>query len=69
MISVIVPVYCGSKTLPELVQRINHVLNRVYKAGGHEVILVDDNSPDNSFDIIKKTHSYIRKYKRDSINT
>ncbi len=59
MISVIVPVYCGSKTLPELVQRINHVLNRVYKAGGHEVILVDDNSPDNSFDIIKKlTRTY-----------
>lgn len=52
MISVVVPVYCGSKTLPELVRRISHVLERVYKDQNYEIILVDDHSPDNSFEVI-----------------
>jgi len=57
MISIIVPVYCGSKTLPDLMQRINQVMNRAYKQHGYEIILVDDNSPDNSFDVIKNLAS------------
>ncbi len=51
-ISIVVPVYCGSKTLVELIRRIQRVFSHALKAYDHEVILVDDNSPDNSFDVM-----------------
>lgn len=53
MISVVVPVYCGAKSLPELVRRIDHVMNRAFKGSIYEIILVDDNSPDKSFEVIR----------------
>lgn len=49
-VSVVVPVYTGAKTLPELVERVSASLD------GHcdfEVILVDDGSPDDSWPTIE----------------
>ena len=60
-ISVVVPVYNGSKTLETLVQRVGDVLKKV--AESYELILVNDGSPDNSWDVISrlsKTHTWVR---------
>lgn len=53
MLSIVVPVYCGKRTLPELVRRINATMERELNDMAYEVILVDDRSPDESFKIIK----------------
>lgn len=49
-ISVVIPVYNGSKTIESLVQLVAVELN------GHdfEIVLVNDCSPDNSFELCKK---------------
>lgn len=49
-ISIIIPTYNNEKTLEKTIPSI---LNQKYK-GNIEVILVDDNSPDNTKDIAKK---------------
>jgi len=48
-VSVVVPVYRGAPTLSELVSRI-HAAMDTYEH--HEIVLVDDGSPDNSWDVI-----------------
>jgi len=50
--SVVIPVYRGSQTLNTLVERLAATLPEVFDS--YEVILVDDGSPDNSWDVIKK---------------
>jgi len=50
--SVVVPVYNGADTLEPLVQRLADVLPNVTEA--FEVILVNDGSPDNSWDVIER---------------
>jgi len=59
-ISVIVPVYKGAETLDALVQRLGEVLPKVAKK--YELILVNDGSPDNSWEIIArlaKAHRWV----------
>lgn len=51
-ISVVVPVYKGAETLDALVQRVGGVLPQV--AERYELILVNDGSPDNSWEVIQR---------------
>lgn len=51
-ISVVIPVYRGAGTLEPLVKRLGHVLPGI--SGDYEVILVNDGSPDNSWEIIQE---------------
>lgn len=55
-ISVVVPLFDEGQSLPELVEKIGHVLEGV----SFELILVDDGSEDNSWEVIKEIRS---KYK------
>jgi glycosyltransferase involved in cell wall biosynthesis len=59
--SVVVPVYRGEATLDALVERLGNVLPTV--AGQYEVILVNDGSPDKSWEVITRLsehHRWIR---------
>ena len=49
-LSIVVPVYNGASTVGELV----HALRALDIAGGLEIVLVVDGSPDNSLDVCKK---------------
>jgi len=49
-LSVIVPVYRSETILPELVQCLSSVLNRI--ASSYELVMVNDSSPDGSWDVI-----------------
>lgn len=60
-ISVIVPVYNGSNSLPLLVDEVGQVLSDT--ADEYELVLVNDGSPDNSWDAISElaqAHSWVR---------
>ena len=48
--SVVIPVYRGEETLEPLMERLAQVLPKV--ADSYEVVLVNDGSPDNSWEII-----------------
>lgn len=50
-ISIVIPVYGGGRTLPALVERLGIVLPQM--GGEFEVLLVNDGSPDESWDIIE----------------
>ncbi len=50
-ISVVVPVYRGAESLPEFVSTVLPVLQSV--AAQHEIIFVNDGSPDNSWAVIE----------------
>src|SRR5947209_5337794 len=49
-LSVVVPVYGSEAILPELVRRLGDVLIKI--ASRYELILVNDCSPDHSWDVI-----------------
>jgi len=51
-ISAVIPVYRGEATLPELTARLETVLARV--SSEHEIILVNDGSPDGSWGVIER---------------
>ena len=51
-VSVVMPVYGSEKILPELIQRLRAVLSGI--ATTSEIILVNDSSPDGSWDVILK---------------
>ncbi len=51
-LSVISPIYGAASLLPELVKRINDTVCKL--TDDYEIILVEDNSPDNSWEIIKQ---------------
>jgi len=51
-ISIISPVYGAAILLPELVARIHKAVKQI--TGNYEIILVEDNSPDNSWEVIKQ---------------
>jgi len=56
-ISVVIPVYNSGSCLPELARRLTTVLRTLGRE--HEVILVDDGSTDNSWEVIRDlTASY-----------
>lgn len=50
-ISIVIPVYRSAQTLPELIDRLYKALESAYPS--FEIILVDDCSPDDSWDILK----------------
>jgi polyisoprenyl-phosphate glycosyltransferase len=58
-IAVVVPVYYGEKSLPELVNRLDNVF--IQLCVDYEIILVNDASPDNSWAIIKQLQSQNQK--------
>ncbi|MBA4188971.1 MAG: glycosyltransferase [Planctomycetaceae bacterium] len=53
-ISVVVPVYRSAATLPDLLARLKAVLGKMGVT--HEIILVEDGSPDNAWDVISELH-------------
>ncbi len=53
--SVIVPVYRGEATLPELCRRLTAVFADI--GLGYEIILVNDDSPDNSWEVMQTLHA------------
>jgi glycosyltransferase involved in cell wall biosynthesis len=60
-LSVVVPVYNGSDTLPQLVDEVGKVLPNV--AGEFELVLVNDGSPDQSWEVISslaQTYAWVR---------
>jgi len=53
-LSVVIPVYCGVKTVQQLVEGVTRVLT---EAGiGFEIILVDDGSPDATWSVLHHVH-------------
>ena len=61
MISIVSPVYRAEKILPILVSEINLVMERIGE--DYEIILVDDRSPDNSWEVMKVLFSQNPKIK------
>ena len=59
-ISVVVPVYQGSRMLEFLVERLEPILKRI---GSFEIILVDDGSSDDSYSVILKLARRNRRVK------
>ncbi|KFF27938.1 glycosyltransferase family 2 protein [Chryseobacterium vrystaatense] len=51
MISIVSPVYRAEKTLPSLVSEIDRVCEKM--GIDYEIILIDDRSPDHSWDVMK----------------
>lgn len=51
-LSVVIPVYKSAQSLPELIDELAHVLPTL--TDRYEVILVDDGSPDHSWQVIKE---------------
>jgi glycosyltransferase involved in cell wall biosynthesis len=54
-LSVVSPIYKGEKYLVELIERIESTINKI--TDDFEIILVDDASPDNSWQILKEKFS------------
>ncbi len=52
IISFVSPVYKAEKMLDQLVSEIHKVMHKINKS--YEIVLVDDRSPDNSWDVMKK---------------
>ena len=48
--SIVIPTYNGAETLKELVERLHTVMDDVGES--FEIIFVDDDSPDDSWEII-----------------
>ena len=61
MISIVSPVYRAEKILPILVSEINLVMEKIGE--DYEIILVDDRSPDNSWEVMKVLSSQNPKIK------
>lgn len=67
-ISVVVPVYQGERTLPALLEEISPLTEAFVTEAGHhavvsEVLLVHDNGPDRSAEVMRKlalVHSWVR---------
>ena len=51
MISVVIPTYKSEANLPELIRRLTGVLSKL--PFRHEIIFVNDNSPDDSCSVLK----------------
>ncbi|MDT8411153.1 MAG: glycosyltransferase family 2 protein [Vicingaceae bacterium] len=51
-ISIVIPVFNSEKAIPELISRINQVVDQI--SNSYEILLVDDFSLDNSWEILKE---------------
>lgn len=54
-ISVVIPVYRGAQSIPELIQKLAQELPKI--ADDYEVIMVEDDGGDNSWDVIQELAS------------
>lgn len=61
MLSVVVPVFNSSSSLPELYQRLSMVLDQ--SGSDWEIIMVDDHSEDESFQVMKTIRQQDRRVK------
>lgn len=61
--SVVVPVYNSEKSLKELYSRIKDVFENEKIDGDFELILVDDSSKDNSFQVMRDLHKEDKRVK------
>lgn len=61
MITIVSPVYRAEKILPKLVIEIDSVMHKIKQ--DYEIILVDDKSPDNSWDVMRKLSQHNPKIK------
>lgn len=61
MISIVSPVYRAEKILPILVEEICSTMKRIGEA--FEIILVDDRSPDNSWEVMKELSKHYENLK------
>jgi dolichol-phosphate mannosyltransferase len=52
-LSVIVPTYCESKNIAEMVLRLTQLLDQAFP-GKYEIIVVDDNSPDRTWELAQQ---------------
>ncbi len=52
LVSIVIPTYNEAKNVPVLVRRIDSAMRKAKMA--YECIVVDDNSPDKTYDIAKK---------------
>ncbi|MBS4027060.1 MAG: glycosyltransferase family 2 protein [Ignavibacteriales bacterium] len=52
MISIVIPLYNEQETIPELHRRLTDAMKKV--GDDYEIIFVNDNSKDNSFEVMKK---------------
>jgi polyisoprenyl-phosphate glycosyltransferase len=62
-VSILIPVYKNDGGLDELVSRITASMSNSAYANSFELILVDDCSPDNSWEVIQrlaKTHAFVQ---------
>jgi len=50
-VSVVIPVYNSSRSLPELIRQLKNQLTRL--ASNYEIITVDDDSPDDSWQVLQ----------------
>jgi undecaprenyl-phosphate 4-deoxy-4-formamido-L-arabinose transferase len=53
LISIAIPCYKSAKTLPHVIEDINYVFNN-HPEYDYEIVLVNDGSPDNTFEIIHR---------------
>lgn len=60
-LSVVIPVYNANHTIKELCEQLQKELPKI--TNDYEIILVDDGSHDNSWDIIKRLHSKNKRIK------
>lgn len=57
IVSVVVPVYRSQITICELINRLRQTLTSLVGHDGFEIILIDDNSPDQSWNEIKRIYA------------
>lgn len=62
-LSIVVPVYRSAPILPQLVEQIHAEMGKEGLDGNFELLLINDNSPDNSWQVIRAlaaTHPFIK---------
>lgn len=62
-LSIVVPVYRSALILPQLVEQIHAEMRKEGLDGNFELLLINDDSPDNSWQVIRAlaaTHSFIK---------
>ena len=62
-LSIVVPVYRSALILPQLVEQIHAEMRKEGLDGNFELLLINDDSPDNSWQVIRSlaaTHSFVR---------